>query len=63
MVGNPGDGSTHPASPHVMGSPGADGGSPPVLGGVSEAELDAFVSKLRTDKNVTVPSVTQSSAQ
>lgn len=32
-----------------------EGGGTPVFGGVSEAELDVFVSKLRTDKNPRVP--------
>ncbi|MFY2561585.1 GYF domain-containing protein [Corallococcus terminator] len=35
-----------------------EGGGTPVFGGVSEAELDVFVSKLRTDKNPRVPAAT-----
>ena len=33
------------------------GNSPPVLDGLSESELDAIVSQLRTDKNLTVAPV------
>ncbi|WP_408890802.1 GYF domain-containing protein [Myxococcus faecalis] len=50
MVGDSRDGKSQPdettAGPHEP-----DGGGSPVFGGVSEAELDVFVSKLRTDKN------------
>ncbi|MFP2911879.1 GYF domain-containing protein, partial [Pyxidicoccus sp. 3LFB2] len=51
MVGNSGDGGSDlgNAQGSLPGEP--EGASAPVLGGVSDAELDAFVSKLRTDKN------------
>ncbi|HZI10089.1 MAG TPA: hypothetical protein VE153_06810, partial [Myxococcus sp.] len=48
MFGNSSDGSTSRAGDPV----GGEG----VLGEVSEAELEAFVSKLRTDKNRIIPS-------
>ncbi|MFP2931316.1 GYF domain-containing protein [Pyxidicoccus sp. 3LG] len=60
MGGNSGDsgsslGSTGGASSQVV-----EGGDTSLLGGVSEAELDAFVSKLRTDKNRVMPAEAQS---
>ncbi|WP_164017165.1 AgmX/PglI C-terminal domain-containing protein [Pyxidicoccus trucidator] len=60
MVGNSGDGGSDLGSAQG-GLPGEpEGSSTPVLGGVSDAELDAFVSKLRTDKNRIAAPATQS---
>jgi len=59
MVGNSGDGGNNLGRARG-GLPGdLEGDSAPVLGEVSDAELDAFVSKLRTDKNRISPAATQ----
>ncbi|QSQ27702.1 DUF4339 domain-containing protein [Pyxidicoccus parkwayensis] len=50
MVGNSGDGSAKPGGSREGRSEEPDTDSSPVLDGVADAELDAIVSKLRTDK-------------
>ncbi|QSQ16445.1 AgmX/PglI C-terminal domain-containing protein [Myxococcus landrumensis] len=55
MVGDSRDGKLPPGGEPTTGSPEPDGGGTPVFGGVSDAELDVFVGKLRTDKNPRAP--------
>lgn len=54
MVGDSREGKGQPEDVPA-GTTEPEGGGTPVFGGVSEAELDVFVSKLRTDKNPRVP--------
>ncbi|MCP3101836.1 GYF domain-containing protein [Myxococcus sp. K15C18031901] len=58
MVGDSGDGKAYPGGRPVSAAT-PEGEGTPVLGGVSEAELDVFVGKLRTDKNLHVPAASQ----
>ncbi|MCE9666992.1 GYF domain-containing protein [Myxococcus stipitatus] len=58
MVGDSGDGKAHPGG-HPVSAATPEGEGTPVLGGVSEAELDVFVGKLRTDKNLHLPAASQ----
>jgi len=59
MVGNSGGGGNNLGSARGALPGELEGDSAPVLGEVSDAELDAFVSKLRTDKNRISPAATQ----
>ncbi|WP_338867162.1 AgmX/PglI C-terminal domain-containing protein [Myxococcus stipitatus] len=60
MVGDSRDGKVPPGAAPETGSSEPDGGGTPVFGGVSDAELDVFVGKLRTDKNPRVPAASAS---
>ncbi|WP_426751051.1 GYF domain-containing protein [Myxococcus sp. Y35] len=54
MAGNSGEDSANPGSRREAAPEPADTGSSPVLDGVSDAELDAIVGQLRTDKSLRV---------
>jgi hypothetical protein len=54
MVGTDTDGSGKHAVQREGGSGVSNGVRPPVLGSMSEAELEAVISQLRTDKNLTL---------
>ncbi|MCP3060897.1 GYF domain-containing protein [Myxococcus sp. K38C18041901] len=62
MVGDSRDGKSQPDET-TAGPNEPDGGGAPVFGGVSEAELDVFVSKLRTDKNPRVAAAASARAR
>ncbi|MBZ4415650.1 AgmX/PglI C-terminal domain-containing protein [Myxococcus sp. RHSTA-1-4] len=59
MVGNSGDAGANLGGLRGSLSEEAEAGAAPVLDGVSDAELDAFVGKLRTDKSRIVPNVAE----
>ncbi|MFP2963757.1 GYF domain-containing protein [Myxococcus sp. 1LA] len=54
MAGNSGEDNANPGHPREAAPERPDGGDSPVLDGVSDAELDAIVGQLRTDKNLRV---------
>ncbi|ATB47119.1 GYF domain-containing protein [Corallococcus macrosporus] len=54
MAGNSGEDNANPGHPREAAPEHPDGGDSPVLDGVSDAELDAFVGQLRTDKRLRV---------
>ncbi|WP_163997016.1 GYF domain-containing protein [Pyxidicoccus caerfyrddinensis] len=59
MVGNSGDGSANLDGSRGVPPDEQDTDTSPVLDGVSDAELDAFVGKLRTDKSRTLAPAAQ----
>lgn len=63
MVGDSRDGKVPPGVDPETGPSEPDGGGTPVFGGVSDAELDVFVGKLRTDKNPRAPTAAASRAR
>jgi hypothetical protein len=57
MVGTQSDGSGSHETSREEASSTPDRARSPVLSGMSEAELEAIVSKLRTDKNLVIPAI------